>query len=134
MKKNNIYNNTCKDCNSNFIGKTPHTTRCSKCLEIKWKCKRCGKKKHTFNKTFCCQSCASKYYFENNEKVKNGLKLGAIACKGKPNYNIRGDKHHFWKGGTNDERYSIINNLNKKIGQISLPYLLNYKLTIKLSC
>ena len=104
--KKRIFIKTCDRCMQQFKSKTGNRIRCQKCCV----CKNCGKQMPDASDDFCGNSCAGKWKYKNSDKVKAAL-ISVIYCKqrglsiskarkGKPRYDMRGDKNPQWNGGT----------------------------------
>lgn len=108
-----LFYKACKLCFDKFETTSGNSNYCELCRKELMICMFCnGLKKDIYHK-FCSNSCAGKYKFIKNKKVRDALKLGQnhpVAIhkarerfknlKGKPRLDIRGEKNPNWKGGS----------------------------------
>ena len=104
------YEKTCERCFGKFTSASGSRKACPDCC----KCEQCGKQMPNGTDRFCGISCAGKWRYQHDDKVRQVILNGRISIearhkrgistgnywRGRPRYNLRGDKNPNWRGGT----------------------------------
>lgn len=114
---NNSFKKICIECKNTFIAASGARKWCSNCC----KCKNCFDQLKNGSHDYCSIKCSSIWNHKNNPKVRTlhvnrfnaylsqNVEKRVKKVKGKPNFNMRGEKNPNWKGGTyGTERHTLM--------------------------